>query len=162
MKKALLAHSLPILLFSGCTLVFGTSDPEPAPHRVTTAGAAGTVQGSGATQGEAGAPGGGGEAGAGTVQAAGSGGQGGAVNEDPAGGHGGAVPSGEGLGTECEDASTCMETAPACPPEAGYCTFFCDEAWVNGWQAVPSRVAKCLELGGECTPIGAERSYCVP
>jgi hypothetical protein len=159
MKKAsiLLAHAL---LVAGCTLVFAESDPEPSPRTVASAGA-GTQRGGqgGTSQSAAGAPG---EAGAGTVLPGGGAGGTGGAGEDPAGGQGGALIVGEGLGEACEDASTCPETAPACPAAAGYCTFYCDEAWVNGWREVPLRVQRCEEQGGACTPIGEERSYCEP
>ncbi len=155
-----LTRFLPVLLFSGCTFVWAEGDPEPAPRRVTTTPDAGMQQGDagGASDGEAGSPAvlpGGGAGGT-------TGGQGGAVGEDPAGGSGGAPVIIEGLGEACETATTCSDTAPACPAAAGFCTFYCDEAWVNGWRAVESKVLRCQEQGGECTPVGEERSYCVP
>ena len=170
MKKAsiLLSFCLPAWLLAGCTLVFAESDPEPAaPRQVNTptagtkgdAGSPSTGAGGESSEGGSGSS----EGGASTDPASGgTTGEGGAVSEQPAGGQGGAVSTVTGLGAECADESTCLEAAPECPQEAGFCTFYCDEAWVNGWQAVPAKVDECEALGGECTPIGEERSYCVP
>jgi hypothetical protein len=167
MKKAsiLLTTCLPVWLLAGCTLVFAEGDPEPEPKRQVNTPTAGTHQGG------AGSPsnGGGGESsdggtGATVLPSAGAGGdgEGGTPSEVPAGGHGGAAPGASGLGMACADETTCPEATPECPAAAGICTLYCDEAWVEGWRAVDEKVAKCEALGGECTPIGEERSYCVP
>jgi hypothetical protein len=150
---------LPVCCLAGCTLVFAESDPEPEPRRTNTPDS-GIMPEAGTT----------GEGGDGAViPTAGSGGQGetGGTGGAPpaaggAGGEAGSVAVGEGLGEVCAEESTCPETAPECPEEAGYCTFFCDEAWINGWQYDDSLVAECEAQGGTCTPIGEERSYCVP
>jgi hypothetical protein len=159
MKKAsiLLAQCLPAFLFAGCTLVFAEGDPDPE-ERPTNTPTAGTR-----AVAEAGVAGESGEGGAGTVvPPAGGDGQGGTPSEDPAGGHAGTGVTEPGLGAPCQDETTCVEAAPECPQAAGYCTFYCDEAWVNGWQYVDDLVDDCEAQGGTCTPISEERSYCVP
>lgn len=153
----MLVRYLPAFLLVGCTLVLSEGDPDseqtPDPSPTPDAGN---------LPGDAGASNGG--SGAGAAQAGGAGGEGGDA-VDPMGGQGatgGAATATPGLGNACTDDSGCPEGAPECPAAAGYCTFYCDEAWINGWQYVPSLVAQCEEGGGECTPIGEERSYCVP
>jgi hypothetical protein len=161
----LLALCLPGALLAGCTLVFAEGEADGEPRRVAMpdAGSQGDAGASGSEGGAASSEGGAtGSDGGAPANAAGQGGEPAAAGAGPGAQGGAGSTEVEGLGASCDDASSCSDSAPACPSAAGYCTFYCDEAWVNGWQAVPEKVEQCEALGGSCTEIGEVRSYCVP